>query len=307
VQSLLVKDPERRLSAAKALEHPFITQHRSMRSISPGGGEKTPAAVALKREASIAQDLRNFGQQNAMRRACARAMAWSLPPEEQKEMRKAFLAMDTKGTGVIHREDFKKVLLKHYGHLEDAGIKEVFDSIDSTHHNGIHYSDFCAAVVSARDDLQESFAQEAFRRFDVHGTGKIGAADLQELLGESMEPQAVHELIRQISNDGEDSKCISREDFMHWVRSGKDKRETLTAINKRHDKDKMEQQASTDPKKLNRLNSPKAADASELRTSMRTLLKKAETDIRSTLNRSSRGSNDSSCCSCFSGLAGKKG
>merc|ERR1711907_54357 len=94
--------------------------------------------------------------------------------------------------------DFKKVILKHYK-IEDNAVQEAFDAIDSSHHHGIHYSDFLAAVMSARVDLHEGLIEETFRRFDTQGNGQIHFEDLKMLLGDDSSAEEVTGLIRQIS------------------------------------------------------------------------------------------------------------
>lgn len=210
VKKLLVRSPSARLTATEALQHPWVNSQMSPNGRS--GSEKSQL------EAVTVDALCNFGRQNQLRRACTRAMAWSLPSEEQHEMRKAFLDIDVAGTGVIHMDDFKKVILKHYK-IEDKAVQDAFDAIDSSHHNAIHYSDFLAAVMSARVDLHENLIEETFRRFDTHGTGQIGMDDLQTLLGDGVNEQDVHGLIRQISSVGDDYN-ITHDDFVRYMKQG---------------------------------------------------------------------------------------
>merc|ERR1719401_369172 len=80
VKKLMTVDPEKRLTAAQALEHPWMTEQKVSHS--------TESVDSI-----FVHDMCAFAQESKFRRACMLAMAWSLSNEEPK-VRQAFLAID---------------------------------------------------------------------------------------------------------------------------------------------------------------------------------------------------------------------
>merc|ERR1712203_612487 len=116
VESLLVVEPEKRLTAEKALEHPWILKKH----------EKAERPI----DTDIVDGLRQFGQASKFRRACLEMMAWSLSNEERAQVREYFVAMDKNKQGTITLAELKQVMIDKF-QISDHETNQIFLAMDS--------------------------------------------------------------------------------------------------------------------------------------------------------------------------------
>jgi len=205
VKKLLVVNPEERLTAQTALEHPWIKQRDEM--------EKGKNLV----DDATAQALMDFAKESQFRRAAMHMMAWSLTNEERTQVRQAFIDLDKDRSGAITLQEFKDVLESKF-HLDHEQAQHAFLALDANHHNEIHYSEFLAAMVSSRIQIHDDLLQATFKRFDVDGTGFITEENLKEVLKETdFAPEEVEAMMKDVG--GNDSK-ISHAEFIAYLRGG---------------------------------------------------------------------------------------
>jgi len=159
--------------------------------------------------------LRNFSQATKFRRACLQMMAWSLSNEERAKVRQYFIEMDHNHQGTITLSELKKVLTEKFD-IHDAETNAIFATMDSNNDEEIHYSDFLAAMVSARINLHDELLMGAFKRFDVDNSGYITVENLREVLGDNFEGNEVEKLVGEADalKDGR----ISFPEFVHYLR-----------------------------------------------------------------------------------------
>jgi len=201
-KALLQVDPNKRLTAEAALNHPFIAnQHFD---------EKNHV------DRAVVAALRDYGHQSRFRRVCCSMMAWSLSNEERARVEEYFLALDENHNGAICYDTLKKVMVDEY-HLPKSEAKRAFHALDSSHHKEIHYSDFLAAMLSngSKIELNEELLHEAFRKFDADGSGYITADNLRIVLGDSFEGCKVEKLINEA--DTERKGCVSYHEFAAYL------------------------------------------------------------------------------------------
>lgn len=90
----------------------------------------------------------------------------------------------------------------------------------------LEYTEFIAAVLEARGNIEEEKIAEAFDRLDSDNTGYITAQNLCKLLGKDYSPEKVQDIIEHadVDHDGR----ISYEDFVLGFRQKQ--RKTLSAM-----------------------------------------------------------------------------
>jgi len=212
VKDLLVVDPKQRLTAAKALEHEWLEkrQHHNVTHI----------------DEAILQDMLNFRQASAFRKAAMSVMAWSLTNDERKMVRDAFLELDTSRSGTITLAEFRNALVEKF-HISDAAVLEAFKALDTNHTDEIHYSEFLAAMVSSRIAIHDDLLKGAFKRFDTDNSGFISVENLREVLGDSFEGAEVEKLLQEadLKQDGK----ISYEEWIAYLKGGDSKDEHTSA------------------------------------------------------------------------------
>lgn len=202
VKSLLEVDPQIRLSAAKALEHPWILDREKIR----------PDAEV---DNNIVDALRQFGQASKFRRCCMEMMAWSLTNAERAQVRNYFIKMDETQQGTITLAELKKVLMDKF-HISNEETLQIFNAMDTNHDEEIHYSDFLAAMVSTRIALHDNLLKSTFKKFDTDNSGYITPDNLREVLGETFEGDRVEKLMSEadLLKDGR----ISYPEFVSYLR-----------------------------------------------------------------------------------------
>jgi len=97
VKKLLCTEPERRMSAQEALQHPWLAH---------GGSEGKPAVLSR----DTLRSLQRYADASKVRRAVLQLLAQELGPEESAELREAFLAVDRSNEGTICLRDLKDAI-----------------------------------------------------------------------------------------------------------------------------------------------------------------------------------------------------
>mmetsp|Transcript_21286 Transcript_21286/g.45500 ORF Transcript_21286/g.45500 Transcript_21286/m.45500 type:complete len:588 (-) Transcript_21286:696-2459(-) len=205
VKSLLVVEPEYRLTAQAALEHAWITERHAL-----------PERSAI--DESIATSLLSFAAQTRFRRACLQLMAWSLTRDERAEVRDAFLELDLHHTGVIKLTELKQVLEDKFHLPPDVchTVVKAFQDMDHENDAEIHYSDFLAAMMSSRLELHDRLLKESFRHFDTENHGYITLANLHQVLGARPEVDDVFKFL----DEDEDGK-VALHELVDYLRRGR--------------------------------------------------------------------------------------
>jgi len=185
VKSLLVVDPNVRLTAAQALDHPWIVHNNLER--------RRPDPI----DASEVDALVDFGQTSPLRRANLRLTAWTMTANDQEAVRDAFLDLDVDSSGALSFLELKEVLATQ-GHLTDDEVLNVFNALQ-TEQDGqdghIHYSDFLAAMTPTRIGLHDDLLRATFHRFDVEGDDSVSVENMKKIFGESLNGHDVEELL----------------------------------------------------------------------------------------------------------------
>lgn len=205
VASLLTVDPEARLTAEGALQHPWITQRHAQ-----GIHQVDPMTV---------EALRNFSHCPSFRRCCMQVVAWSLSEKECAPVEDIFLEMDAKHEGRITREELR---LELPDQVDDTEVEQIFNTLIADHADNdqeIHYSDFLAAMLDTRIKLTDDLLHYAFERFDVSHTGHISVQNIFEVLGEYFEGQRVMSLVKEAGLS--DHGTFSYKEFEAYMRGSK--------------------------------------------------------------------------------------
>lgn len=206
VQSLIVVDPAKRLTAQTALEHPFLANRRS--------------TVVRSADVEISDGLRNFAQASRFRRVCLSMMAWSLSVEDRRRLRGKFLELDVEKKGVISLSRFKAAL-QESSHIDGAEAERLFAALDTNHGNTICYTELLAALLDDTVQSDESVLRRTFARFDREEAGEITVDNLRSLLGDTFDNVDVAELISDVDTTG--SGAIRYEDFFQYLQTGSSK------------------------------------------------------------------------------------
>jgi calcium-dependent protein kinase len=198
VQKLLEVDPEERLRAAQALEHPWLAGAR---------GRSSSESVASK---SIPRALINASMEPLHTRLVYGLMSWFVAPSEDESIREAFWTLDRNGTGVIDRTDFIATLITKYGMTEPESCT-AFDALDVNGNCKLEYSEFLAAMlISSELKVNDYMLNKAFACFDVDQNGFITQDELNAVVGDT---DKSHKVMKELDQNSDDH--ISYSEFVN--------------------------------------------------------------------------------------------
>lgn len=112
------------------------------------------------------------------------AIAVQASPEDLRELKKTFQALDKNGDGTITFKELQSGL----GHKENAQtLMNLLRAADTDNSGSIEYTEFLAATMDAQVYLRDDYLRTAFTMFDKDGSGKIDKNEVLAMLqGEDM-------------------------------------------------------------------------------------------------------------------------
>lgn len=168
VRSLLVWNPDLRLSAAAALKHPWICAAR-------------PAPCPV--DSVLVRSLRGFAQASPWERTCLSLVARSVQQASCEHLCQQFEDMDVSGTGLLTLAGFQSAF---EGRVDESESAALFRKMDIDGVGAISLSEFLAAGLHG-GNITDGTVRLAFSRLDVNQDGVITASDLQALFGPCFE------------------------------------------------------------------------------------------------------------------------
>ena len=172
VDKCLEVSPDERWTAEEALNCGWLVD------VVPD--DKLDASMAPE----IVQSISRFGRYSKLKKTALMVAAHRADGHEIRQLRRAFMAIDTANEGYITLDEFHHVLHEHMPH--DAGmqrVEELFDGMDQDQTGRIHYMEFLAATLEASEYHREETLLHAFDRLDSDNSGAISRANLKQLLG----------------------------------------------------------------------------------------------------------------------------
>lgn len=194
LQKLLVLDPEQRVSAAAAVQHPWINNHRNYKGDS--------MKIALN-------NLRQFNNQSRLKEAVQIFLASQIVSnEELKEIRKNFQMMDKDGNGKITKDEllqeYRKVM--EFSKAEQT-VDRIILQLDQDGDGNIDYTEFLVSCGKNLQKISQDNLLIAFNLFDTDCNGFITSDELKEVLenGQMTDEDVWKELLKEAdtNNDGQ--------------------------------------------------------------------------------------------------------
>ena len=167
----LICPSDRRLSAAEALRHPWITSN-SVKTAQISG-----VSTALN-------NLRSFQKAGKLREAVDTIITTQLVSSESiKELREIFKAIDTDKDGRLSREELLTEYLKHFDAASaEEEVGRIMKAVDSDNSGFIDYSEFIKAAIDSKMLMSAENLKSAFGLFDKDDSGSISADEIRMVL-----------------------------------------------------------------------------------------------------------------------------
>ncbi|XP_023543084.1 CDPK-related kinase 1-like [Cucurbita pepo subsp. pepo] len=173
VQGLLHKNQHKRLTAAQALCHPWLTNHPHV---------KIPLDIIVYKL------VRAYIYSSSLRKLAFNALAKTLSFVQLAYLREQFDLLGPNKDGFISLRNFKTALMKaSTDAMNDSGVIEYVDMVSSTQYKRLDFEEFCAAAISVHQlkgaESWELHARYAYDLFDEYGNRPIMIEELASELG----------------------------------------------------------------------------------------------------------------------------
>ncbi|KAH8740112.1 calcium-dependent protein kinase [Cryptosporidium ryanae] len=224
IRRLLTIDPNKRINAHDALNHPWI---KSL-TITPNTNEASLFTNDVCD--SLLAKFRDFQRQSKLKKLALTCVAYHLNDADIGALQKLFTNLDTNGDGVLTISEIRSALHQIYN------ISQLGDDIDvllmelDTDGNGrIDYTEFIAASIDHKLYEQESLCKAAFKVFDLDMDGKISPQELSRVLNvrfiqEAFEQSTINSLLKEV--DTNQDGYIDFNEFMKMMMGDKVEKKT---------------------------------------------------------------------------------
>ncbi|CAH9080830.1 unnamed protein product [Cuscuta epithymum] len=206
IRKMLTMDPKKRITAAAALEHPWLKED--------GDASDTPInSVVLIR-------MKQFRAMNKMKQLALKVIAETMPEEEIKGLKEMFKNIDTDGSGNITLDELKTGLAKLGSKLSEDEIKQLMDAADIDKSGTIDYIEFITVAMHRHRLENESNLLMAFNHFDKDRNGYITREELRQAMKDyGMGDEAtISEILNDVDTDNDEK--INYDEFKQMMRRG---------------------------------------------------------------------------------------
>ena len=220
LKSMLVKDPEKRISMEDALNHPFILSANTY-CISE------ESAVLTRRKSMIGppsvdvvSSLESFIKSNVAKKLVMNSVAFALTPKQIAELIDEFNSIDVDRNGVITMDELTKAISSVNSNSSAAVVNHLIPSLEAMGISTdskleINYSEFIAAAMCKRVEIDDERIQVAFEAVDETGTGYLDKDAIKRILGADASDADVEAVMKEIDYDS-DGKIDYREFAKYW-------------------------------------------------------------------------------------------
>jgi calcium-dependent protein kinase len=208
ITKMLTYDPESRLSARQALDHPWI-RHASRVPLS------SSSAVGIFR------NLRSFRAGQKLQQATLTFIATQLATKEERdEMKQVFKSLDTDSSGTLSRTELINGFHILYGHRMENAEEEadrIMREVDRDGSGEIDYSEFVLATMNRNKLISKERLESAFQAFDSDGSGTISLGEIKMMLGQAkgLDEEVFQQMIREADTNGDG--VIDKREFVSMM------------------------------------------------------------------------------------------
>ncbi|KAJ8512527.1 hypothetical protein OPV22_002961 [Ensete ventricosum] len=169
VRRLLNKDYRKRMSAAKALTHPWFR------------GEQWQVPLDIL----VYKTVKTYLRTTPFKRAALKALSKALTNDELMYIRCQFNLLDPNNDGYISLEHFKKALWRNSTDaMKESRVPDILDALEPLSYRRMDFEEFCAATISPyqleASEEWEQMATTAFRYFEEEGNRVISVMELAQ-------------------------------------------------------------------------------------------------------------------------------
>ncbi|OIV90027.1 hypothetical protein TanjilG_23947 [Lupinus angustifolius] len=174
VKRLLNKDYRKRLTAAQALSHPWLVNHRN--------DMKIPFDIIVHKL------VKAYICSSSLRKSALGALAKTLTVAQLAYLRDQFTMLGPNKSGFISMQNFKTAVWRSSTDASnDSRVLDYVNSVSSIQYRQLDFEEFCAAAISVHQleglESWEQHARRAYELFDKDGNRPIMIEELASELG----------------------------------------------------------------------------------------------------------------------------
>jgi calcium-dependent protein kinase len=175
ISKMLVVNPDARISAIEAANHPWIREYNSL-----------VRKDSVKIISGSFDNLKSFASSRKLKQAiCVFIASQLISKDEKQRLTEAFQELDTNGDGRLSRQELLDGLLKTMGPEEaETRVNEILASADTDGSGFIEYTEFLAGSLKLDSEQNKQALTVAFNAFDSDASGKISITELRQMLGD---------------------------------------------------------------------------------------------------------------------------
>ncbi|KAI3694011.1 hypothetical protein L1987_76969 [Smallanthus sonchifolius] len=212
VKRLLNKDYRKRMSAAQALTHPWLSS------------ESHPIPLDIL----IYKLVKSYLHASPFKRAALKALSKALTENELVYLRAQFMLLEPNKDGRVSLDNFRTALTRNATDaMKESRVPDILNAMAPLSYRKMDFEEFCAAAISTYQlealETWEQIGSTAFEYFEQEGNR---AVSVEELARELNVGPTAHTILKDwIRNDGKLS-LLGYTKFLHGV--------TLRSSNSRH-------------------------------------------------------------------------
>ncbi|KAI3464780.1 hypothetical protein Pfo_021443 [Paulownia fortunei] len=206
IKRMLTMDPKKRITAAEALEHPWLKKD----------GEASDRPI----DSAVLIRMKQFRAMNKLKKLALKVIAENLSEEEIKGLKQMFNNMDTDGSGTITYEELRTGLSKLGSRLSETEIQQLMEAADVDKNGTIDYIEFITATMHRHRLDKEENLYKAFQYFDIDNSGFITRDELRQAMTQyGMGDEAtIDEVLDDVDTDRDGR--INYDEFAAMMRKG---------------------------------------------------------------------------------------
>jgi calcium-dependent protein kinase len=202
VKSCLEKNPDKRPSAIKALDHPWFANVLN----------ETHKVENLR--GGILLNIKNFKIKEKFKQMIMKYLLNTMEEKELKIYKSAFFAIDFFHNGCVEQPELKKAFELKEISITDEEISHLYKILDQNLKGAMDYTEFLMAGVNQKNLFTTEKLTKAFNYFDINKSGFIENSDLYDSLlrmgRECININDVNSFIYEVLKNIDDNKELDK-------------------------------------------------------------------------------------------------
>ena len=202
VKSCLEKNPDKRPSAIKALDHPWFSNVLN----------ETHKVENLR--GGILLNIKNFKIKEKFKQMIMKYLLNTMEEKELKIYKSAFFAIDFFHNGCVEQPELKKAFELKEISITDEEISHLYKILDQNLKGAMDYTEFLMAGVNQKNLFTTEKLTKAFNYFDINKSGFIENSDLYDSLlrmgRECININDVNSFIYEVLKNIDDNKELDK-------------------------------------------------------------------------------------------------